>query len=69
MQAFFCLNNIVNLFEKHLRAALSINGTGDTPHRHLKPGAFTDTDPHYRRRTLETVPEYVKPPHDSNHKI
>ena len=70
MQAFFCLNNIVNLFEKHLRAALSINGTGDTPHRHLKPGGFTDTDKHYRRKTgPNLVPEYVKTPHDSNHKI
>lgn len=59
----------MNLFEKHLRAALSINGTGDTPHRHLKPGGFTDTDRHYRRKSLNLVPKYVQTPHDSNYKI
>ena len=59
----------MNLYERHLRAALSIRGNGETPHRHLKPLANTDVDKHYRRKSLNIVPKYVKPLQDSNHKI
>ena len=59
----------MNLYERHLRAALSIRGNGETPHRHLKPLANTDVDKHYRRKSLNIDPKYVKPLQDSNHKI
>lgn len=48
------------------KAQLSLDGTTS---RHRKPMYSTDIDRHYRRKSLNMVPQYVQADLNKNHKI